>query len=88
MHPGITFADLREVFPNSIRNTTIDYRGCFTRIEAALSGKDKRHFVDEGDVIHLKDCNIAVSTEWGAGPLFSTFCEYAKELGYLIEKTM
>lgn len=88
MHPGITFAELREVFPNSIRNTNIDYRGCFTTIEDALSGKDKRHFVDEEDVIHLKDCNIAVSTEWGAGPVYSTFCECAKEQGYLIEKTM
>ena len=86
MHPEITIAELRKVFPNSIRNTNIDYRGCFTTIEDASSGKDKRHFVDEVDVIHLKDCDIAVSTEWGADHKFNCFCEYAKKVGYSIEK--
>lgn len=87
-HPEITSTELREIFPNSIRSTNIDYRGCFTTIEDALEGKDKRHFVDDNDVIHLKDCNIAISTEWGAGPIYSKFCECAKDLGYVIEKIL
>ncbi|MEO1857921.1 MAG: P-loop NTPase fold protein [Rubritalea sp.] len=75
----LNYDQLLEVFPMS------GSRGVFTTKEKALdifeTTNRKRHFIADDQIIQLSDCEIAVSTQWGAKsitPILAIF----KTLGY------
>lgn len=91
-HSGITYEDLRKVFPNSLRGLKKpnSFWGCFNlRKDAQKLYRETgyvRHFLNENEIIHLADgCEIAVSSQWGIGNI-GLFIERAKELGFKITK--
>lgn len=81
--PGITLEKLKTAFPKQLQGSI----GVFNELSAVqkkYAGKNHmRHFVKPGEVVKLKDCTIAVSTEWGAGN-FPAFLQQAEKLGFEI----
>lgn len=67
---AISYAELEQVFPASLRGVKRKGFGCFLRRGDALRQANKtgyiRHYLKEEDGIHLSDGDIAVSSQWGA----------------------
>ena len=67
----ITYAELEEEFPKSLRGVKKRGLGCFARKEEAeelfKTTEFKRHYLEPENIIQLKDCEIAVCKEWGVG---------------------
>jgi len=87
LHPDLTFDDLKNVFPDSLQsNTEIQFSGIqvvFEKENNITQGDLKRFFSKEEEVIQIKDCKIAVSTEWNRQNI-QNFINAAGKLGYEI----
>ncbi len=59
-NPAITFSQLKAKFPDKLQG-----RETFTTEQDAKLKRDKRNFIEPGELIALADGTIAVSTEWG-----------------------
>ncbi len=83
-HPDTTYDNLIKTFPKHLQGSI----GVFNKITAVQKKYEnkshKRHFIQ--DTISLKDCDIVVSTEWGAGNI-NNFIEQAISIGYSITPT-
>jgi len=85
-NPKITFDKLLKVFPKELQGSI----GVFNEhsfVQTKYENKShKRHYLKLNEIINLADCNIVVSTEWGAGDgdNISGFVEHAKSIGYNI----
>jgi hypothetical protein len=83
-NPKTTYDNLVKIFPKHLQGSI----GVFNKlkdIQSKYKNKShKRHFVQ--DPISLKDCDIVVSTEWGAGNI-NDFIEQAISIGYSITPT-
>ena len=81
-NPNVTYEGLLNIFPKDLQGST----GVFNKLEAVQKKFEnkphKRHFMS--DVISLMDCNIVVSSEWGASNI-NSFIEQARENGLTIE---
>jgi len=77
----ITFNQLETIFPAAIQGSL----GVFTKKENALEILEKtgrkRHFIKDGQIIQLVDCEIAVCSQWGSGNIQNAV-EVFKKLGY------
>ena len=76
-NPEFTFDELIEVFPNELQ-------GSINTIERLEDAKDrhkksgyKRHYLNESEIIMLKDGPIAVCSQWGIGNIdnFRNHCK-------------
>ena len=85
-NPKITSDTLLKVFPKNLQGSI----GVFNEhgfVQKKYENKShKRHYLKVNEIINLADCNIVVSTEWGAGDgdNISGFIEQAKSIGYNI----
>jgi len=83
-NPKATYYDLVKVFPKYIQGSI----GVFNELETVHDKYEnkshKRHFMQ--DTISLKDCDIVVSTEWGAGNI-NNFIKQAISIGCNITPT-
>ena len=83
-NPETTYDNLVKIFPKHLQGSI----GVFNELKSVqekYENKDhKRHFIQ--DTIGLKDCDIVVSTEWGAGNI-NNFIEQATSIGYSITPT-
>lgn len=84
-HPGVSYAELRAVFPDKIQGRT---PGCFSTVEAAQQVIDstghRRHFIAPHQLIQLEDATVAVSTQWGIKNI-GRFLDVATRLGFQIQ---
>ena len=89
MKQAITFSDLKEAFPDSLRGVKKSMWGCFVKKSEAERLKNKsgysRHFLEEDEIIHIADADIAVSSQWGIGNI-KAFVMNAEKLGFKIDE--
>ncbi len=84
-HPGITFADVQKVFPDSLRNAKSSVvKHHVVELEGNVEPKDRyaRYFKEP---LSCVDGNLVVSSQWGIGNI-KPFIDYAKTIGYSIEE--
>ena len=66
----ITYDELERVFPASLRGVKIKGFGCFMRrVDAQYQANTTgyvRHYLADDEIVRLSDCEIAISTQWGA----------------------
>jgi len=83
-NPKTTYDNLVKIFPKHLQGSI----GVFNELKAVQEKYEnkshKRHFIQ--DAISLKDCDIVVSTEWGAGNI-NDFIEQAISIGYSVTPT-
>ena len=81
-NPKITFVELKKVFPD----TLLKGYGLFTHLDKAIeiSKTRKRFFLNEHQVVKLKDTTIAVCNQFDKNNVVP-FVNHAKKLGYKIE---
>jgi hypothetical protein len=80
-NPDITSEKLQEIFPKRLQGSigVIDTR---ENAKTKYKGKRKRHFLNEEDVLVLKNGEkIVVCTEWGISNI-GNFIKKVKELGF------
>ena len=83
-NPGIIFDELIKVFPNQLQgsiNTIERLKDAQVRYEKS---KHKRHFLNESDIIELKDGPIAVCSQWGIGNI-DNFIKQCKKMNIDIQ---
>ena len=81
-HPDIAFAQLKNIFPDTIHPAF----GIFQTVEDIKDMKEsyhKRYFIKENEVILVDGVLIAVCNQWG-GDVHKKFVEHAKALGLKI----
>lgn len=90
-HRDVNYDSLtsEKLFPAKLRGTRGKW-GCISLLDAAKSHAEqtgrKRHFLDEDDVITLKDgTRIVVSSQWGIGNI-DEFIKRATDIGVKIER--
>lgn len=44
----------------------------------------RNYFIDPSEILHLSDGDFAIYNQWGLGPLFTRFLDYATKAGYTI----
>ena len=80
----ISYAELEAVFPKKLRGVKQNGYGCFAKAEDALkyakSSHQPRHFLGEQEIIRLKDCSIAVSSQWNLQTI-DRFIAQLKKIG-------
>jgi len=85
-NPDISLDELCVVFPDKLQGSRIGVFNTIEDIESKYVNKrDKRHYLADTDIIQLKDCVVAVCTQWGA-PNIAPFLQQAELLGYSINK--
>ena len=82
-NPTVTFEELASTFPKRLQGSIGVVNKHAEVVEAYINKKHKRHFLKEGEHVHLSDCDAAVCTEWGAGNI-ENFIQTAQSLGYTI----
>ncbi|MGZ8292158.1 MAG: hypothetical protein ACXWVG_03830 [Telluria sp.] len=87
-HPGITFAQLVQEFPQIIQGTTGPDGGVVKTADQAneiyTRTGYRRHFMKPEDLIELANETAAVSNQWGIGNI-QGFLDKAQELNFKIE---
>lgn len=82
-HPVVTFAELRNVFPDKTQGTAVfvTEQDALKIVEKSKSGLN-RHFIKPNELIQITDATIAVSNQWGDGdnPNLPNFLEIANRL--------
>ena len=82
-HPEITRAELKRVFDKSLQGSL----GVVENVEIAKQRGDAeyrvRFFADEDEILHLRDGDMIVCTQWGILNI-PRFLTVAKQLGYQI----
>jgi len=91
-HRKITFSDLENTFPKSLRGVRKKetYWGCVNlkKDAVALSNDTgiKRHFINDDETIKLADgTEIAVSSQWNSDN-FKLFADAAQKLGFVLQR--
>lgn len=83
-HPEITRAGLKRVFDRSLQGSL----GVVENVEIAKQRGEMeyrvRFFADEDEILHLRDGDMVVCTQWGILNI-PRFLAVAKQLGYQIE---
>lgn len=81
-NPGITYNDLKDVFPDELLKSY----GIFRRLDAAqeASRKRKRYFLKDDQLVTVTDGQIAICNQFTADNI-GAFIEKAKEVGYDIK---
>lgn len=82
-NPGMTINKLKNIFPKYIQGS-IGVLNELQYVQNKYEGKNhQRHFLKPYELIRLKDCTVAVSTEWSMGNI-DNFIRHAKMIGYMI----
>ena len=84
-HPGMSFDELRKVFPDELQAASelqfSPVRVVVTRLQEIPTSEAKRFHVAPGETIVVRDAEVAVSREWNVKNL-QFFLERARQLGY------
>ncbi|MCP5304389.1 MAG: hypothetical protein H6953_02990 [Chromatiaceae bacterium] len=84
-HAGTSCHDLQVQFPKHLQGSNGVFNKEAEAREIVERTSHKRHFLKSNELIHLADCKVAVSTEWGKGNI-DNFIRQARSLGYEIEE--
>ena len=79
----VTYSELTNAFPKTCQGAA----GVIEELDKAneIARKGKRHFLNQADIIRIKDdVKVVVSNQWGIGNI-NRFIEQAKKLGYQID---
>lgn len=78
----ITYEKLKDVFPDKLRGVVRKGMGCFIwKAEAkdlVVRTGYRRYYLKDEEILHIKDGEIAVSTEWGVGNI-EPFIKHVKD---------